>query len=64
MMEKLSEAKIRVTELEKYGKDRDRMLYFLYDLEKRKIIRSDLELTSDLLRTERVWYPITEKEKS
>jgi hypothetical protein len=63
-MEKLSEAKIRVTELEKYGKDRDRMLYFLYDLEKRKIIRSDLELTSDLLRTERVWYPITEKEKS
>jgi hypothetical protein len=63
-MEKLSEAKIRVTELEKYGKDRDRMLCFLYDLEKRKIIRSDLELTSDLLRTERVWYPITEKEKS
>ena len=60
----MSEAKIRVMELEQYGPDRDILLRFLYDLEKRKIIRSDLELTSDLLRTERVWYPITEKEKT
>ena len=62
-MEKLSDVRLRVSELEKYGKDRDRFLSFLYDLERMGLIRSELVITNKT-NTERVWYPITEKEKT
>lgn len=45
---------IRLTELE--GPDKHLLLMFLYELEKRGMLHSKLELSEDGKRTERVWY--------
>jgi len=38
------------------GPDKDVLLMFLWELERRKMIWSKLELSEDGKRTERVWY--------
>ena len=45
---------IRLAELE--GPDKDTLLMFLYELQRRKMIRSQLETSLDGEQTERVWY--------
>jgi len=45
---------IRLAELE--GPDKDLLLIFLYELQRRGMIWSRLELSEDEKRTERVWY--------
>ena len=45
---------MRYAELD--GPDKDLLLIFLYELQRRKMIWSKLELSEDGKRTERVWY--------
>ena len=60
----MSEVSLHVSDLNKYGPDRDRFLVFLYELEKMGLICSKFENLGGRFGIERVWYPITEKEKS
>jgi hypothetical protein len=54
----MGEPKIRLSELKRYGWDEDKFLCFLYDLEKAGLLRSQLEVSIDGLRMERVWYAV------
>ena len=61
----MSEVSLHVSDLNKYGSpDREKFLVFLYDLEKMGLICSKFENLGGRFGIERVWYPITEKEKT
>ena len=60
----MSDARLHLSYLENYGLDRDKYLNFLYDLERMGLICSKLEIRINRIGTERVWYPITEKENA
>ena len=47
--------RIRVSDLEKYGQDRDRFLSFLYELEQLGILRSSMKKRPIGSGMERVW---------